>query len=443
MVASLSPTTPTNPYIDLAQIKTDYKLGLITARGAVMFAIRMLNRGGPIHIGNLSKFSKRLGPTARVVRLAISKLKVEGLIDWKEHNGLDLWAIASPPPPQQKVAQRRIVPKSGSIDPNADHLIPPDADRSIRGGIDRSYQKRSKRRLKKRFKLCSKNIYILSPSFKKREREKGEKQVFQIESEPVEQAESQGSGVTVASPQEAPSTPPTPPPSPPAAFDWRVYNWASYSEPGSGGSDPDFWHYTIQKVTQFARERREQQHPNQIGDIPAYALGMIRRQGRDRYEAFLVARGIMPPPPPRQAAALPASTPAKPPDPREQWHQAHQTLNRLWESGSHDQVFQNLQFYLQTRPGMPADPDKVRWLLQQSPHWGFQFVDGRLLKPAPVDDLSEVMAQISVHLRRLQWSADQTKQHLQQTYGKTRAMLEDAELCDFLFHLEAQPGGGP
>jgi len=435
------PTKGSNPYVDLAQIKADYEANLITARGAVMFALRLLTDGrSPLHIGNMAKFAKRLGPSARVVRMAINRLATEGFLSWKESNGIDLWASDRPPtaePDKGKVAQRRIEPKGGSIDPNADQLILPVGDRSIQNGINRSYQKRSKRLSKGLFKRSSRLYIYNSPSFKeRREREKARKNSFSRESEPLDRE----NPVTVEATQ-TPSTPPTPPPSP-AAFDWTRYDWGSYSEPGSGGSDPVFWAYTRQKVVQVARERREQGHPNQIGDVDAYALGMIRRQGRDRYEAFLVARGVLPPPPPKQPAiAAPAATPAQPSDPMEQWRQAHQTLNKIWESGAQDDVFATLQLYLKTRPGMPADPDKVRWLVQQSPHWGYQFVGGQLVKPAPTDDLTEVIAQIGVHLRRLGWDKAKTTAHLQQTYGKTRAMLDDAELCDFLFYLES--GGGP
>jgi len=59
--------------------------------------------------------------------------------------------------------------------------------------------------------------------------------------------------------------------------------------------------------------------------------------------------------------------------------------------------------------------------------------------PGPID-LSDVIAQTSVELKRLGWSDVQGRMHLQQTYEKrSRQQLTDEELLEFLQYLQAQP----
>lgn len=55
-------------------------------------------------------------------------------------------------------------------------------------------------------------------------------------------------------------------------------------------------------------------------------------------------------------------------------------------------------------------------------------------------DLSDVIAQTDVEMRRLGWSSQQGRDHLTQTYGKrSRQQLTDEELLEFLLYLESQP----
>ncbi len=59
--------------------------------------------------------------------------------------------------------------------------------------------------------------------------------------------------------------------------------------------------------------------------------------------------------------------------------------------------------------------------------------------PRPVD-LSDVIAQTSVELKRLNWSDVQGRSYLQRTYGKrSRQQLTDQELLEFLYYLQSQP----
>ena len=55
-------------------------------------------------------------------------------------------------------------------------------------------------------------------------------------------------------------------------------------------------------------------------------------------------------------------------------------------------------------------------------------------------DLSDILAQTDVELRRLGWSVQQGREFLEKTYSKrSRHDLSDEELMDFLLYLEGQP----
>jgi len=55
-------------------------------------------------------------------------------------------------------------------------------------------------------------------------------------------------------------------------------------------------------------------------------------------------------------------------------------------------------------------------------------------------DFSEVIARSNVELKRLNWTNEQGKNYLLQTYGKrSRQLLSDGELIEFLQYLESQP----
>lgn len=55
-------------------------------------------------------------------------------------------------------------------------------------------------------------------------------------------------------------------------------------------------------------------------------------------------------------------------------------------------------------------------------------------------DFSELIARTNVELKRLGWTNQQGRDYLLQTYGKrSRQLLSDDELLDFLHHLESEP----
>jgi hypothetical protein len=55
-------------------------------------------------------------------------------------------------------------------------------------------------------------------------------------------------------------------------------------------------------------------------------------------------------------------------------------------------------------------------------------------------DFSDIIARTNVELKRLGWTNQQGRDYLVQTYGKrSRQLLSDGELLDFLHHLESEP----
>jgi hypothetical protein len=65
------------------------------------------------------------------------------------------------------------------------------------------------------------------------------------------------------------------------------------------------------------------------------------------------------------------------------------------------------------------------------------------VEPLPnpeVIDFSEIIARSNIELKRLGWTSDQGRNYLLQTYGKrSRQLLSDEELLEFLQYLESQP----
>lgn len=64
----------------------------------------------------------------------------------------------------------------------------------------------------------------------------------------------------------------------------------------------------------------------------------------------------------------------------------------------------------------------------------------RVTPPDTPIDFSDIIARTNVELKRLGWTTQQGKDYLLQTYGKrSRQLLTDDELQDFLHHLESLP----
>ncbi|MFP4132799.1 MAG: hypothetical protein ACLFQP_07120 [Halothece sp.] len=67
-------------------------------------------------------------------------------------------------------------------------------------------------------------------------------------------------------------------------------------------------------------------------------------------------------------------------------------------------------------------------------------VNGSNTSEETVTDSSDIIARTNVELRRLRWTSEQGRKFLQETYGKrSRTLLSDSELRQFLEYLEQQP----
>ncbi|MBN3880126.1 MULTISPECIES: hypothetical protein [unclassified Nostoc] len=67
-------------------------------------------------------------------------------------------------------------------------------------------------------------------------------------------------------------------------------------------------------------------------------------------------------------------------------------------------------------------------------------VTGKRKKKAEPVDLSDVIAKTDVELQRLNWTPEQGREHLIETYGKRgRTLLTEEELHGFLKYLQSQP----
>lgn len=59
---------------------------------------------------------------------------------------------------------------------------------------------------------------------------------------------------------------------------------------------------------------------------------------------------------------------------------------------------------------------------------------------AAIMDSSDIIARTNVELRRLNWTSEQGRKFLEETYGKrSRSLLSESELLEFLQYLEQQP----
>lgn len=68
--------------------------------------------------------------------------------------------------------------------------------------------------------------------------------------------------------------------------------------------------------------------------------------------------------------------------------------------------------------------------------------NGKPVTDTPID-FSDIIARTNVELKRLGWTNQQGRDYLIQTYGKrSRQLLSDDELLDFLSHLENEPTPG-
>lgn len=131
----------------------------------------------------------------------------------------------------------------------------------------------------------------------------------------------------------------------PKIFDWENFDWARYEQAGDGGSCPQFWGYTWQKVEEFDRKQREKGEPG-VGDLHAYTLGCIRRHGADRYRAYLISLGQLPSPEkPKPPAGKPAAAPAPEPGHNGAWREFKAEPQQFVPLPDPDEMFRTRKEY--------------------------------------------------------------------------------------------------
>lgn len=91
----------------------------------------------------------------------------------------------------------------------------------------------------------------------------------------------------------------------------------------------------------------------------------------------------------------------------------------------------------QQPPAQEPEPE----LPPEDPYAGYAPPEPQLPDPPPEpEDLSDIIAQTDVQLRRIGWSAKEGREFLEQRFSKkSRHQLNEAELREFLRHLKQQP----
>jgi hypothetical protein len=120
-----------------------------------------------------------------------------------------------------------------------------------------------------------------------------------------------------------------------------------------------------------------------------------------------------------------------------------------WEFNHHTGA-PDLSEYEQFSPSYPATPAAIpnRRKAEMGPPKGRGRNQPPSAPPVPsLDhtalDLSDIIAQTSVELKRLGWSESQGRTYLQHTYNKrSRQQLTDEELLDFLTYLQSESAPG-
>lgn len=91
-------------------------------------------------------------------------------------------------------------------------------------------------------------------------------------------------------------------------FAAAAYHWPCYSEPGCGGSHPDFFAYVLHRMRAY-NDRRVRTGNKRIDNLEDYTLGAIHRDGAKFYQEFEIDAGFRLPPT-APTPALPADAPS-------------------------------------------------------------------------------------------------------------------------------------
>jgi hypothetical protein len=100
---------------------------------------------------------------------------------------------------------------------------------------------------------------------------------------------------------------------------------------------------------------------------------------------------------------------------------------------------QEVETGIEMTPKVSPMPHKDTPLTSYTPNEVAEDTSGVASTTSPID-FSDIIARTNVELKRLGWTNQQGRDYLVQTYGKrSRQLLKDDELLDFLQHLESEP----
>lgn len=139
-----------------------------------------------------------------------------------------------------------------------------------------------------------------------------------------------------------------------------------------------------------------------------------------------------------EQAAIGSAQPSLPPDmtpvPADRTRPQHQPP----EANPPDRTSSEVEPTIIQPYNLDSLPNLTENVVLSDPMHGFD-LDSPAFTTEPVD-LSDIIAQTDVELKRLNWSVRQGREYLEKRYNKrSRHDLSDEELLEFLLYLETQP----
>lgn len=198
-------------------------------------------------------------------------------------------------------------------------------------------------------------------------------------------------------------------------------------------SNPDFWHWALQKIEGMKIARAAAKHREPIDNVAAFTFACIKNRGAAGFKTYLISIGALPDE--AKAAAAAAESTAKPRSAPDAWQKSHRNLQTIFEQSGISGVIQTLNLLL-SGSNVPPDPDRVVWLIDQNPHWRLRLRNGRI-EEIDRADISDCNAQIQALIRQLELTKENLEILLEERYGKTRrSQLSEEELIDFARFLQ-------
>ncbi|MBD1995175.1 hypothetical protein H6G00_00845 [Leptolyngbya sp. FACHB-541] len=161
------------------------------------------------------------------------------------------------------------------------------------------------------------------------------------------------------------------------SVDTTSYQWSAATIESLQKDLPEFWNYMLKRTEDYSTRRVKSQR-KKIDSIEDYALTKIQNDGSRFYEEYEIESGLKKSP----SKVKPGKTPDAALRDRqlEEWQQASQNLNRLYDENRLEDLFAALERRLKGGPTYPADPNQVKWLVDQNPHWEVRYESGQLIR---------------------------------------------------------------